>query len=420
MHEIHVLYVDHEFNGVMNTTRLLLESCQYRVTHVELAADAMVMLSNGKVKFDFVIADINSPDLHGFKLLQLAVTMGIPTIMMSVDYDTNMAMKIIEIGALLYIKRPTTPEMLRCLWQHVARENLRVIKERDRLMAVNYLTPPQGIEYYLDENPNNNLFVMKENEKFKKQHVEEVYELDNNMTSHGKVRRKVCTEWTRELHEKFMDAVGQLGEGRCFPKEILEIMNVPGLTRMQVASHLQKCRNDNWRSPEERKSTLGMQPMSSDGDGEGSGHKPRRFGSMPRVVVKGQSSDYYRVGDIGSEGEMGNDRGGASYGALVPRENNMNNIIAPAPAPAPAPGINSSNPRHLVDHAFFNLDMDCAQIHNFSALPQPFAPTFNHPQSTTIYNDHHQTNSKGASKESRSHWSTSSETSNDYETTKAN
>ncbi|KAH6790074.1 hypothetical protein C2S51_005080 [Perilla frutescens var. frutescens] len=408
MHEIHVLFVDHEFNGVMNTTRLLLESCQYRVTHVELAADAMVMLSNGKVKFDFVIADINSPDLHGFKLLQLAVTMGIPIILMSVDDDINMAMKIIEIGAFLYIKRPTTPEMIRCLWQHVARENLRAIKERDRLMAPNYLTPPQGIEYYLDENHNNNLFVMKENEKFKRQHVEEEYELDNNMTSHGKVRRKVCTEWTRELHEKFMHAVGQLGEGRCFPKEILEIMNVPGLTRMQVASHLQKCRNDNWRSSEERKSTHGMHPMSSDGDGEGSGHKPRRFGSMPRVV-KAQS-DYYRVCDGASEGEMGNDRGGASYGALVPHQNNINII-------APAAGINSSNPRHPVDHAFFNLDMDC-QIQNFSGLPQPFA-AFNHPQSTTI-NDHLQTNSKGASMGSRSHWSTSSETSNDYQTTKAN
>ncbi|XP_027771024.1 uncharacterized protein LOC107014247 [Solanum pennellii] len=30
-------------------------------------------------------------------------------------------------------------------------------------------------------------------------------------------------------------------------------MNLPDLTRMQVASHLQKCRRNNWRSPEERK-----------------------------------------------------------------------------------------------------------------------------------------------------------------------
>ncbi|PHT37690.1 hypothetical protein CQW23_21263 [Capsicum baccatum] len=53
------------------------------------------------------------------------------------------------------------------------------------------------------------------------------------------VRQKICIEWTDYLHEKFMKAVRQLGEGNCYPKNILEVMGVPNLTRMQVASHLQ-------------------------------------------------------------------------------------------------------------------------------------------------------------------------------------
>ncbi|XP_060200494.1 uncharacterized protein LOC132628746 [Lycium barbarum] len=53
------------------------------------------------------------------------------------------------------------------------------------------------------------------------------------------VRRKDRTEWIMDLHAKFMDVVQQLGEGRCFPTEILRVMNVPGLTRGQVESHLQ-------------------------------------------------------------------------------------------------------------------------------------------------------------------------------------
>ncbi|MCD7464115.1 hypothetical protein HAX54_052151 [Datura stramonium] len=69
------------------------------------------------------------------------------------------------------------------------------------------------------------------------------------------VTRKCYTVWTMDLHKKFMEAVDQLGDGRCCPVEILEVMNVPGLTRLQVASHLQKCRNNNWRAPKERKST---------------------------------------------------------------------------------------------------------------------------------------------------------------------
>ncbi|KAI5660229.1 hypothetical protein M9H77_29022 [Catharanthus roseus] len=85
------------------------------------------------------------------------------------------------------------------------------------------------------------------------------------------------------LHEKFMAAVAQLGEGRCYPKDILEIMNVPGLTRMQVASHLQKCRNDNWRVPERKNKGNG-------GEGSSSTKKDhvRRFGTMPKSFMNYQ------------------------------------------------------------------------------------------------------------------------------------
>ncbi|KAH6756518.1 hypothetical protein C2S53_002231 [Perilla frutescens var. hirtella] len=110
---------------------------------------------------------------------------------------------------------------------------------------------------------------------------EDGYNSDNNMMSqNGNMRRKMCTEWMQELHAKFMDAVTSLVEGRCFSKEILEMMNESGLTRMQVASHLQKCHNDNWRSPEERKPTHITSQHSSQNDNR-TQSKPRRFGSMP-------------------------------------------------------------------------------------------------------------------------------------------
>lgn len=38
------------------------------------------MLATGKAKFDVVMANIDSPDLHGFKLLQHAVYMCIPVV----------------------------------------------------------------------------------------------------------------------------------------------------------------------------------------------------------------------------------------------------------------------------------------------------------------------------------------------------
>nr|GMC84884.1 Two-component response regulator ARR2 [Ipomoea batatas] len=52
-------------------------------------------------------------------------------------------------------------------------------------------------------------------------------------------------EWTLELHSRFMDAIiilGGIQSSDAVPSQILELMNMPGLTRENVASHLQKYR----------------------------------------------------------------------------------------------------------------------------------------------------------------------------------
>ncbi|XP_057449711.1 two-component response regulator-like APRR2 isoform X2 [Lotus japonicus] len=55
-------------------------------------------------------------------------------------------------------------------------------------------------------------------------------------------RKKMKVNWTPELHKKFVKAVEQLGIDHAIPSRILEIMKVEGLTRHNVASHLQKYR----------------------------------------------------------------------------------------------------------------------------------------------------------------------------------
>ncbi|KAL1217551.1 Two-component response regulator ARR18 [Cardamine amara subsp. amara] len=55
--------------------------------------------------------------------------------------------------------------------------------------------------------------------------------------------KKHRVTWTPELHQKFLNAYEQLdGGNKAFPKQILTLMNVEGLTRNNVASHLQKYR----------------------------------------------------------------------------------------------------------------------------------------------------------------------------------
>ena len=58
----------------------------------------------------------------------------------------------------------------------------------------------------------------------------------------GKQPKKPRLVWTPELHMRFMNAVNHLGIKNAVPKTILQLMNVEGMTRENVASHLQKYR----------------------------------------------------------------------------------------------------------------------------------------------------------------------------------
>ena len=54
--------------------------------------------------------------------------------------------------------------------------------------------------------------------------------------------KKARVVWAVELHSRFVSAVNALGLDKAVPKRILDLMGVQGLTRENVASHLQKYR----------------------------------------------------------------------------------------------------------------------------------------------------------------------------------
>ncbi|CAM0954885.1 unnamed protein product [Alopecurus aequalis] len=60
-----------------------------------------------------------------------------------------------------------------------------------------------------------------------------------NPVGNGKQRLR----WTSDLHNRFVDAIAQLGgPDRATPKGVLTVMGVPGITIYHVKSHLQKYR----------------------------------------------------------------------------------------------------------------------------------------------------------------------------------
>lgn len=58
----------------------------------------------------------------------------------------------------------------------------------------------------------------------------------------AKAMKRPRLVWTPQLHKRFVEVVAHLGIKNAVPKTIMQLMNVEGLTRENVASHLQKYR----------------------------------------------------------------------------------------------------------------------------------------------------------------------------------
>ncbi|CAK9862383.1 unnamed protein product [Sphagnum jensenii] len=220
----------------------MLQHCSYQVTTCGRATRALELLREDKDKFDLVISDVYMPDMDGFRLLELVgLEMDLPVIMMSGNGETSVVMKGITHGACDYLLKPVRIEELRNIWQHVVRKLRSEPKEHSASFEEGERHKRDGAEDAdnMSSATNNADGNWRNKKKKEAKEDEDDFELDNDDPSTLKKPRVV---WSVELHQKFVSAVNELGIDKAVPKRILELMSVHGLTRENVASHLQKYR----------------------------------------------------------------------------------------------------------------------------------------------------------------------------------
>ncbi|EXB82440.1 Two-component response regulator [Morus notabilis] len=218
----------------------MLKKCSYEVTTCGLATDALRLLRERKDVFDIVISDVNMPDMDGFKLLEhVGLEMDLPVIMMSVDGETSRVMKGVQHGACDYLLKPIRMKELKNIWQHVFRKKIHEIKDienHESIIEGMHLTR-NGSDYSDDGHllSVDDLTSVRKRKDMEKNHDEKDF-------SDASSAKKARVVWSVDLHQKFVKAVNQIGFDKVGPKKILDLMNVPWLTRENVASHLQKYR----------------------------------------------------------------------------------------------------------------------------------------------------------------------------------
>uniref|UniRef100_A0A5B6ZGE8 Putative two-component response regulator ARR1 isoform X1 n=1 Tax=Davidia involucrata TaxID=16924 RepID=A0A5B6ZGE8_DAVIN len=221
----------------------MLRRCSYHVTTCSKATVALNLLRERKDCFDVVLSDVHMPDMDGFKLLELVgLEMDLPVIMMSADGRTSAVMRGIRHGACDYLIKPIREEELKNIWQHLVRKKWSESKEHEHSGSLDdndrYKRGSDDAEYASSVNEGTE-GILKMQKKRRDAKEEDEGELENEDPATSKKPRVV---WSVELHQQFVSAVNQLGIDKAVPKRILELMNVPGLTRENVASHLQKFR----------------------------------------------------------------------------------------------------------------------------------------------------------------------------------
>ncbi|KAG5100390.1 hypothetical protein JHK82_045442 [Glycine max] len=197
------------------------------------ALNALEILREFRGFIDLLITELHISGMNGFEFQKYVENQfHLPVIIMSSDGRNSVISKSFANGAAHYILKPFSADDFKDIWQYARKLTFQNI-EGGSIPGDN--TSIQDVHSAISSN------VSKRKRKcFPRKSTQMNKEGQSGESSTLVKKPKVV--WTPYLHNRFLLAIKQIGLEKAVPKTILQVMNVPNLTRENVASHLQKYR----------------------------------------------------------------------------------------------------------------------------------------------------------------------------------
>ncbi|KAL5746234.1 hypothetical protein ACOSP7_027380 [Xanthoceras sorbifolium] len=224
----------------------MIRSWKYEVTTVNSPFDALATV--GTQNIDLVVTDLHMPKMNGIQLQkQIEAEYKLPVMIISSDDNKSLIMKSLSNGAVFYIVKPVNRDDFKDIWQYVVaskKEKFLTIERIGSLQRQGGSLPITGKTYYHDKsNSASSTDEGKhENKKDGKRKSDKKSIKEDVVGENSIAPKKAKVVWTNSLHNRFLLAIRHITLEKAVPKNILAFMNVPELTRENVASHLQKYR----------------------------------------------------------------------------------------------------------------------------------------------------------------------------------
>ncbi|MCL7037201.1 hypothetical protein MKW94_010976 [Papaver nudicaule] len=237
---VRILLVDYDLVFLHVMLRMFKMFNYYEAVGVRGGSAGLKLLREKPCYFDLVMTAVYMPGMSGHELFRRIKEefITLPVILVSSDVDSIKASKGMSNVVGHFLHKPITCSDVEKMWQYVHKSKVDHV-DKQTGSSVEQDSPHnqeknRNISGSTSSDDEGNSRV--ESRKRKESQKGQPSDNKRNSTRTNKTQRVV---WTERLHTHFLNAIESLGVDYAVPKKILEFMKVPGLTRENVASHLQ-------------------------------------------------------------------------------------------------------------------------------------------------------------------------------------